>query len=324
MAVHREEKKARAASSVNIGGRMELKIYNPQEDGFLKQIEWNFEELKREIGHRSEEYLNLVYSENQMKEAKKDRAALRKLVTALEDKRKEIKKQVMVPYQDFEKKEKELVSIINEAVDNIDAQVKGYEEGLRQDKQKKVEEIYKECIGDLDRTVPLEKIFKDSWLNASTTLKSIREEISGIYQKVDTDLKLINAETSKYSYEMKEEYLKNLDFSAAMAKKQELEETEKRKTIFEEQRKKEAEEREQKRRMEAEAVESAGKAESGAPVASYIDTDGNPVAELPKERILAITFRISAKESKFGEVNKLIAQLQKCCESFEMLEKEEL
>ena len=25
---------------------MELKIYNPQEEGFLKEIDWNYEELK--------------------------------------------------------------------------------------------------------------------------------------------------------------------------------------------------------------------------------------------------------------------------------------
>ena len=28
---------------------MELKIYNPQEGGYLKKIEWNFEELKEEV-----------------------------------------------------------------------------------------------------------------------------------------------------------------------------------------------------------------------------------------------------------------------------------
>ena len=27
---------------------MELKIYNPQVDGFLKSIDWNFDELKEE------------------------------------------------------------------------------------------------------------------------------------------------------------------------------------------------------------------------------------------------------------------------------------
>ena len=117
----------------------------------------------------------------------------------------------MVPYDDFAEKEKELVGIINEAITNIDTQVKGYEEGLRQEKLAKVKEIYNECIGDLDRTVPFEKIFKDSWLNASTTLKSVKEEITAIHDKVDGDLKIINAENSPYVYEMKEEYLKDLD-----------------------------------------------------------------------------------------------------------------
>lgn len=66
---------------------MELKIYNPQADGFLKAIDWNFEELKEEITKKSSDYLNLVYSDDQIKDAKQDRANLRKLVTALEDKR---------------------------------------------------------------------------------------------------------------------------------------------------------------------------------------------------------------------------------------------
>lgn len=197
---------------------MELKIYNPQADGFLKAIDWNFEELKEEITKKSSDYLNLVYSDDQIKDAKQDRANLRKLVTALEDKRKEIKKEVMLPYEDFALKEKELVEIINGAIENIDTQVRGYEEGKRQEKLAKVKEIYKECIGNLDRTVPFDKIFKESWLNVSTTLKSIKEEIITIREKIDGDLKIINAENSPYIYEMKEEYLKDFDLMAAMAK----------------------------------------------------------------------------------------------------------
>lgn len=275
---------------------MELKIYNPTEDGFLQSIDWNFEELKQEITVKANDYMNLVYSNDQMKEAKKDRANLRKFVTALEDKRKEIKKQVMVPYSDFEKKEKELVGIINQAIQNIDTQVKGYEEGLRQEKLEKVREIYTECIGDLDRTIPFEKIFKDSWLNASTTLKSIREEITQIHNKVDTDLKVINTESSSYAYEMKEEYLKNFDLSAAMAKKQELEDTAKKKALYEEKKQKEAKEREQKLREEAERVESAGK-EAGS-----ITQDVKQEKETADERTLALTFKAVAKESRFDEV----------------------
>lgn len=85
---------------------MELKIYNPKENGFLQEIDWNYEELKAEIAKKANDYMNLVYSNDQIKEAKEDRANLRKFVKALEDKRKEIKRQVMIPYSDFEKKRK--------------------------------------------------------------------------------------------------------------------------------------------------------------------------------------------------------------------------
>ena len=112
----------------------------------------------------------------------------------------------------------------------------------------KVKEIYQKTIGDLDRAVPFEKIYKDSWLNVSTTLKSVTTEIAGIRDKVDSDLKVINADTSPYVFEMKEEYLKAFDLNAAMMKKQKLEETAKKKALFEEEQKQKEEQRTVKRR----------------------------------------------------------------------------
>ena len=305
---------------------MELKIYNPQEDGFLQSIDWNFEDLKAEITQKSNEYMNLVYSDDQIKEAKKDRAALNKLISALEAKRKEIKKQVMIPYEDFEKKEKELVGIIRQAVDNIDSQIKGYEEGLRQEKLKKVKEIYKESIGDLDRAVPLERIFKDSWLNASTTLKSIKEEIAAIYVKVDADLKVINKESSTYSYEMKEEYLKTFDLSAAMAKKQELEETARKKALFEEQKRKEAEERERKLREEAARVEQAGKPAAAEIMAAPMDEPEVAASEpvSPAVRRKRVVIAITANENQFKYLNQVLSTLSKNAEKVEIISKEEI
>lgn len=297
---------------------MELKIFNPAEDGFLKSIDWNFDELKQEIVKKSDDYMNLVYSNDQIKEAKKDRANLRKFIAALEDKRKEIKKQVMIPYTDFEAKEKELVAIVDQAVANIDTQIKGYEEATRQEKLAKVKEIYTECIGDLDRTVPFEKIFKESWLNTTTTLKSIREEISSIYKKIDQELKIINADTSSYVYEMKEEYLKNFDLTEAMAKKQQLEETAQKKAMFEEQKKKEEEEKNRRLAEEAAKVENAGKVEKAA------DPELQSLPQDKKEKVLAITFKVVAKESNFNQVNALLSQLQECAETLELIKKEEL
>ena len=293
---------------------MELKIYNPQEDGFLQSIDWNFDELKAEITKKSEAYMNLVYSNEQMKEAKKDRANLRKFVTALEDKRKEIKKQILVPYSDFETKEKELVGIVNQAIENIDTQVKGYEEGLRQEKLAKVKEIYVEEIKDLDRTIPFEKVYKESWLNASTTLKSVREEIASIYAKVDADLKILNADTSPYVFEMKEEYLKNFDLTAALAKKQKLEETAKKKAAFEERKKQREAEQQERLLKEATKVDCAGRNEKTSDAVDH---------EQPKKKRKRITIAITANEDQFDYLNQALTELRSHAENVEMLSKEE-
>lgn len=298
---------------------MELRIYSPQEDGFLQSIEWNFDELKQEVTKKAGDYMNLVYNDDQIKEAKKDRASLRKFNAVLDDKRKEIKKQIMAPYTAFDTQIKELTGIVDQAIENIDTQIKGYEEAKRNEKLEKVKEVYKEAIGDLDRTVPFEKIFQERWLNVSTTLKSIKDEISGIYQKVDADLKLINNDGSLFVFEMKEEYLKNFDLQAAMALKQRLEENEKKKAAFEAQRKREEEERQKRLQAEAERIASAGKS-----AAVNADLQPEEPKQAEKAKRVRLTIQITANERQFKYLNSVLNTLSQNAEEVRVLKKEEL
>lgn len=114
---------------------MELKI---KELDFPKVIEFNFEELKGEITAKAALYKNMVYTDETIKEAKADKATLNKFVMALEDKRKEVKKECLQPYETFEKQIKELVAIVNEPVELIDSQVKTYEEKLKAEKLEQI------------------------------------------------------------------------------------------------------------------------------------------------------------------------------------------
>lgn len=119
--------------------KMELKIYSPTEDGFIKAIEWNNEEIKREVADRVAHYKGLVYTDAQIPEAKKDHANLRKFAEALETKRKEVKKQCLAPYELFEKQVKEIVAIVNEPIALIDTQIKEYEQMKKDEKLTKTE-----------------------------------------------------------------------------------------------------------------------------------------------------------------------------------------
>jgi len=65
------------------GGCMELRIISPSDNGFLKTIEWNHEDIKAEVAAKMQEYAGLVYTEESIKTAKEDRAALNKFKDAL-------------------------------------------------------------------------------------------------------------------------------------------------------------------------------------------------------------------------------------------------
>ena len=136
---------------------MELKILSPTD--FINVIEWNNEEIKAEMAAKVADYKAMVYGDDQIKDAKKDRAELNKLVKAMEDKRKEVKALCLAPYEKFEKQVKELVAIVNEPIEIIDSQVKAYE---AQQKEKKRADIraYYESKGS---SIELERIYYNKW-----------------------------------------------------------------------------------------------------------------------------------------------------------------
>ena len=71
---------------------MELRITNPEENGFLKEIQWNQEEVKSWVAARVQDYKTIAYTADQAKDMKRDRADLNKLKAAFEDERKRLKK----------------------------------------------------------------------------------------------------------------------------------------------------------------------------------------------------------------------------------------
>ena len=176
---------------------MELKIYNPQDNGFLQKIDWNFEELKTEITASAQEYESSVYTDNTIKAAKADRAKLNNFVNALTSKRTEIRKALLKPDEQFGLEIKELTGIVQKAIDNIDSQVKGYEQRQREEKTAKVQEFYEENINDLASVLPFSRVFKPEYANASTAMKSIKEDILSLIQRVGEGLAIINEVDSK-------------------------------------------------------------------------------------------------------------------------------
>ena len=224
---------------------MELKIKTPT---FPEVIEFNFEELKKEITAKAAEYVNLVYTDDQIGEAKKDRATLNKFCKALSNERIKIKKDCLKPYEEFERKIKELDGIVNKAISNIDGQIKAFEDSK---KEAKLEAI-KEHWWGLEKPfeVPFDMVMDSIWLNSSFALNAVFEAMDVIIEKIRKDLLTLD-ELPEFSFEAVEEYKRTLDLNRAISEGRRLSEIQRRKEEHEaEMARRKAEEEAQKKEEE--------------------------------------------------------------------------
>ena len=189
-----------------------------------KTIDFNFEELKTQLAESLELYAGLVVTEDGIKAAKEDRARLNKLREALETKRKEVKRECMAPYTDFEAKVKELVGLIDQPIAAIDGQLKAYEEQRRAAKRADILAIYEETVGELRALLPFEKLWQDGWYNTGVSMKKIREAIVAAEAKAAADLEVLSTVESEFAEAVKLKYLENLDLHAALAERARLQE----------------------------------------------------------------------------------------------------
>lgn len=255
--------------------QMELKV---NEVIIPDKITFNYDELKQELTEKVSMYESLVYTEENIKEAKVDRANLNKLKKALNDERIRREKEYMQPFADFKSKINEIISIIDKPVALIDKQVKEHEEKLKQEKMIAIEELFRQ-IG-FQSFVTLDKIFNEKWLNASTTLKSIEEEMKQLMYRFSTDLLTLN-NLPGLGFEAAEVYKTTLDINKTISEAQRMSQIAKAKAEQEaEQARLKAD---QDVAMERMIAEEEAKKEADATSSKIEQVE--PVADAPKQWI---------------------------------------
>lgn len=202
---------------------MELQIKEYQ---LPAKIEANFEELKNELTSKVSLYETIVYTETQIKEAKSDRASLNKLKNAIDAERKARKVEYMKPFDEFEKKIKEITTLIDKPIAVIDTQIKAAEEQRKATKRSE--------IGSLFTTIEhpdwlkSERIFNEKWLNATYKMQDIKDELTMQMTIINKNVETLKA-MPEFGFEALEEYKRTLDFNQAIAEGQRLADLQKRK-----------------------------------------------------------------------------------------------
>ena len=171
----------------------ELSLVIQQPERFLSHITWNRDELKQFVLQKTADYQNVVYTEDALKGAKADRAYLNKLKKAISDRRIEVKKAVMAPYEEFEADVKEILTLIEEPIGAIDAQIKAYEAQQKEARKQALKDHYDTAYSESFRSmVQFERILSDKMLLSSKSEKKAISELDAVEQRINTDLMTID------------------------------------------------------------------------------------------------------------------------------------
>lgn len=223
---------------------------NVKEVALPKKIEWNYEELKAEIAEKAKIYETMVYTDDQIKIAKSDKAKLNHLKKSLNDERIAREREYMKPFNEFKTQINEIISIIDKPVAIIDKQVKEYDQIKKREKAKKCLELFEELNCNYE-WLDYSKVSNPKWINATFTLKKVQEEIEGKLAQIENDLNTLSS-LEAFSFEAIEEYKRSLDVGKAIAEGQRLVDIQKRKEEMERQKA----EQEQQRILEEQSQKS--------------------------------------------------------------------
>lgn len=236
---------------------MEISVLNTPETLEIK----DFENLKAELTEKVSVYAKIVYTDETIKDAKKDRATLNKLAKAIADKRKIEKDNILKRFRKFESECKELETLVTKASGNIDAQVKEYEQGVRDRKKAEIIKIWEEFnVGEIE----LDLIFNDKWLNVTTSLETVKKEIESLINGYKANLEALK--TLPFAFEAQEYYKKTLNLAEAIQRSKEMEEIQRKK--------------EEKERLEREKWLNDLKNKEQTPVPDKSEIEGQEVINL--------------------------------------------
>lgn len=201
---------------------MEFKLTTNLAAELPQEIVWNKEDIKAWLSERVSHYNSLVVTEDGIKEAKADRAKLNALKTAIDTRRKEIKKEFLTPLQSFEKDIKEITSLIDEPIANIDKQTKAFEQAEKDKKKSELQRFFRDNAKDLGEIITFDQIFNDKWLNKTVSVMTATQEIMTTFEKISSDLSVIGGLKSEFELQIKSKYLESLDLAEALREQEKL------------------------------------------------------------------------------------------------------
>lgn len=286
----------------------EINVLVDQKNGV---IGFNFEEIKEVLKNGLEEYKNMEFTEDSKKEAKATVASLRKLKKSVNDKRLEVKKSFMIPYNTFESQVKELDALIDEPINLINNQIEEFERKRIAEKKAMINEVYASIMEehpDISELLPIARIYDSRWENATTTKKSIADAITQHVERVEKDLATIRSMQSEFEDKGIKKYRTTLELSDAITtmnqyqkQKEEILKRKEEEKLREEEERRKAEEANASQNVFSEPIKETVPQHDAAPESNKEKPDPSINNDTIMYEIVADPFQIAQLESSMRE-----------------------
>ena len=264
----------------------------------------NFDALKESVKASVAKYHGLVYTDNQISEAKADLASLRAERKKIDDARKSVKKEFMNPYDQFESQVKETLAIYDDAIAEISEQVKSAEEAEKARKKREIDEWWTRNGVQSVEGITLAQVWDERYLNKTMTAKKWQEDLTAKVKAIEADLSTISFFEPEMMNFVLPMYMRTLNLSDACAEYERFKENQ-RKTA-------EARQRAEEARRLREAEKPVVKVEE-VPVKEN-DQPEEKTAEKPAESVVkmyGMTFEVEGDHDSIKALCDLIRELNK-------------
>lgn len=190
-------------------------------DNLPEIIENNGEEVKAWLSDVMQKYDGLIVTLESIKSAKDDKAKLNKLRTALEERRKEVKRDYLAPYMKFEEKYKEILALIDKPISAIDSQIKALDEQEQDLKYAHLQVCFEDYISAMNVPIDVnfDRILNPKWKNKTMKADTLEKEIRDTLCRIRNDVKELQdyyAESPHFTAIM-DCYKQSYDKSCALA-----------------------------------------------------------------------------------------------------------
>lgn len=180
----------------------------------------NFEDLKKEIVIKMQEYKEINVTEEKLKEAKEYRANLNKFEKAIAEQRKNKIKEAeeQLGLTQYMNECKQLEQYVKDASIFLDKQIKAFEQKEDDEKLQMITKFFIENVGDFEGLIDFDKIYNKKWLNKTYKMDDIQAEIRHIFTKTKTDFNVITTQFTDENIQkqVKQYYLNKINDASVL------------------------------------------------------------------------------------------------------------